>query len=289
MPGNPPGRPEPWAAAFASSPSSGAATLTEPQPAPSESGHSGKVAVITGGATGLGRAMVHEFGRLGCRVAFCWVPMPGRDIESMALLTEAALGHGGAGVFACRADVRRRDEVERFIEQVVERWGTVHFLVNNAGIAHDGALWRMSEAHWQDVLDTNVTGAFHCLAACAPHFRAQRWGKVVNISAHQAGRPGFGVANYAASKAALEGLTRAAAVELGPSNVNVNGVAPGFVHSERLDLLPPNVIERARKRAVLGRLAEPEDIASVVSFLCSDAARHITGQTLVVDGGLSLE
>lgn len=288
MPANHPGRPEPWAAAFSASPS-GPATATATQPAPIEPGFAGKVAVITGGATGLGRAMVHEFGRLGCRVAFCWVPMPGRDIESMALLTEAALGHGGAEAFSRRCDVRRRDEVERLIADVTDRWGTVHFLVNNAGIAHDGALWRLSEAHWQEVLETNVTGAFHCLAACAPHFRAQHWGKVVNISAHQASRPGFGVANYAASKAALEALTRAAAVEFGPSNVNVNAVAPGFVHTERLDQLPANVIERARKRAVLGRLAEPEDIASVVSFLCSEPARHITGQTIVVDGGLSLE
>ena len=112
---------------------------------------------------------------------------------------------------------------------------------------------------------------------------------MVNISAHQASRPGFGVANYAASKAALEALTRSAAVELGPSNVNVNAIAPGFVHTERLDLLPNDVIERARKRAVLGRLAEPEEVANVVTFLCSDAARHITGQTLVVDGGMSLE
>jgi 3-oxoacyl-[acyl-carrier protein] reductase len=110
---------------------------------------------------------------------------------------------------------------------------------------------------------------------------------VVNVSAHQAGRPGFGVANYAASKAALEGLTRAAAVELGPSNVNA--VAPGFVHTERLDELPGDVIERAQKRAVLGRLAEPEDIAAVITFLCSDAARHVTGQVIAVDGGLSLE
>lgn len=289
MPGFSSGRPPSWAAAPSSSSPAGPATLAEPQPAALEPGFEGKVAVITGGATGLGRSMVHEFGRLGCRVAFCWVPMPGRDIESMALLTEAALGHAGAEVFACRADVRRRDEVERFIARVVDKWGTVHFLVNNAGIAHDGALWRMSEAHWAEVLETNVTGAFHCIAAASPHFRAQRWGKVVNISAHQAGRPGFGVSNYAASKAALEGLTRSAAVELGPSNVNVNAVAPGFVHTERLDLLPANVIERARKRAVLGRLAEPEDIASVVSFLCSETARHITGQTLVVDGGLSLE
>ncbi len=288
MPTSRPGRPDPWAAAFAASPGA-PAVLSEPRPEPIGPGFAGKVAVVTGGATGLGRAIVHEFGRLGCRVAFCWVPMQGRDVESMALLTEAALGHAGTDVFACRCDVRRRDEVERFVAAVVERWGGVHFLVNNAGIAHDGALWRLSEAHWQEVLDTNVTGAFHCLAACAPHFRTQHWGKVVNVSAHQAGRPGFGVANYAASKAALEGFTRAAAVELGPSNVNVNAVAPGFVHTERLDQLPANVIERARKRAVLGRLAEPEDVASVVAFLCSDPARHITGQTIMVDGGLSLE
>ena len=119
---------------------------------------------------------------------------------------------------------------------------------------------------------------------------AAAWGKVVNVSAHQAMRPGFGVASYAASKAALEGLTRAAAVELGPSNVNVNAVAPGFIHSERLDQLPQDLIEQdPEARRSLGRLAEPEDVANVITFLCSDAARHITGQTIVVDGGLSLE
>jgi 3-oxoacyl-[acyl-carrier protein] reductase len=165
----------------------------------------------------------------------------------------------------------------------------VHDLINNAGIAHDGALWRLSPAEWSAVMDTNVTGAFHCIAACAPLFREQHTGHVVNVSAHQASRPGFGVSSYAASKAALEGLTRAAAVELGPSNVNVNAVAPGFIHTERLDMLPREVIDQATKRAVLGRLAEPEDIARVIAFLCSDAARHITGQTIVVDGGLSLE
>jgi NAD(P)-dependent dehydrogenase (short-subunit alcohol dehydrogenase family) len=111
----------------------------------------------------------------------------------------------------------------------------------------------------------------------------------VNVSAHQAGRPGFGVSNYAASKAALEGLTRAAAVELGPAGVNVNAVAPGFIRTERMMMLPKDVIDRARRQAVLGRLAEPEDVAKVVAFLCSDDARHITGQTIVVDGGLSLE
>ncbi|MEO8480127.1 MAG: SDR family NAD(P)-dependent oxidoreductase [Gemmatimonadota bacterium] len=284
----PPGRPEPWATPYPAE-SSGPSTLTAPNPAALESTAAGKVVLVTGGATGLGRCIVHEFGRMGCRVAFCWIPMPGRDVESYALLTEAALSHGNHEVMSRRCDVRDREQVERLVAEVVERWGGIHYLINNAGIAHDGALWRIKDADWQAVLDTNVTGAWHCMAACAPHFRQQQFGKVVNISAHQAGRPGFGVASYAASKAALEALTRSAAVEFGPSQVNVNAVSPGFVHTERLDALPTSVIERARKRSVLGRLAEPEDIASVVCFLCSEASRHITGQTIVVDGGLSLE
>ncbi len=263
--------------------------MTEPKAAPPDADFRGKVAVVTGGATGLGRATALEFGRLGCKVAFCWVEMEGRDVESMAVLTETTLSSTGVEVYAARCDVRNAEHVTTFFAEVIRRFGTVHYLVNNAGIARDGALWRLTPEAWASVLETNVSGAFHCLAACAPHFRRQRWGKVVNVSAHQATRPGFGVANYAASKAALEGLTRAAAVELGPSNVNVNAVAPGFVHTERLDELPQSVIDLSRNRSVLGRLAEPDDIAHVVVFLCSDAARHITGQTLVVDGGLSLE
>ncbi len=279
---------EPWAAAL-SQPAGGSATLTEPKPAPTAAATGRLVAVVTGGATGLGRVIAMEFARLGCRVAFCWYEMDRRDVEASALLTETTLSAMGADVYAARCDVRDREQVERFIDDVISRFGGVHHLVNNAGIAHDGALWRLSAAAWNAVMATNVNGAFHCLSACSPHFRRQRWGKVVNVSAHQALRPGFGVSNYAASKAALEGLTRAAAVELGPSNVNVNAVAPGFIRSERLDQLPSDLIERTRKRAVLGRLAEPEDVARVISFLCSDAARHITGQTIVVDGGLSLE
>ena len=215
--------------------------------------------------------------------------MDGREVEANALLTETTLSAMGVDVYAARCDVRDRNQVDRFITDVRDRFGGLHDLINNAGISHDGALWRLTPAAWDAVLDTNVTGAFHCIAACAPIFRKQHEGKIVNVSAHQATRPGFGVASYATSKAALEGLTRAAAVELGPANVNVNAVAPGFIRTERLDLLPRDLIERTRKRAVLGRLAEPEDIARVITFLCSDAARHITGQTIVVDGGLSLE
>jgi 3-oxoacyl-[acyl-carrier protein] reductase len=263
--------------------------LEEPQPQPARTGWRGKVAIVTGGATGLGRHIAIEFGKLGCHVGFCYVNMPGRDVSEQAVLTEAALTAMGVGVVAMRCDVRDRSAVDHFVLETKQRLGGVHFLINNAGIASDGALWRLSAEAWQEVLDTNVTGAFNCIRAVAPIFRGQHYGKIVSVSAHQAERPGFGVANYAASKAALLGLTRAAAVELGPANVNVNAVAPGFIRTERMAMLPSEVIERAQKSSVLGRVAEPDDVAHVISFLCSESARHITGQTLVVDGGLSLE
>jgi 3-oxoacyl-[acyl-carrier protein] reductase len=265
------------------------AALEEPQPQPARTGWRGKVAIVTGGATGLGRHIAIEFGKLGCHVAFCFVNMPGRDVSEQAVLTEAALTAMGVGVLAMRCDVRDRNAVDHFVLETKQRLGGVHFLINNAGIASDGALWRLSVEAWQEVLDTNVTGAFNCIRAVAPVFRGQHYGKIVSVSAHQAERPGFGVANYAASKAALLGLTRAAAVELGPANVNVNAVAPGFIRTERMAMLPSEVIERAQKSSVLGRVAEPDDVAHVISFLCSESARHITGQTIVVDGGLSLE
>ena len=270
-------------------PDGSGAALEEPQPHRIRTAWRGKVALVSGGATGLGRHIAIEFARLGCHVGFCFVNMPGRDVSEQAVLTEAALTAMGVSVLAVRCDVRDRHAVDRFVAEARQRLGGVHFLINNAGIANDGALWRLSEDAWREVLDTNVTGAFNCIRAVAPIFRGQHYGKIVSVSAHQAERPGFGVANYAASKAALLGLTRAAAVELGPASVNVNAVAPGFIRTERMAMLPAEVIERAQKSSVLGRVAEPDDVAHVISFLCSESARHITGQTIVVDGGLSLE
>jgi len=268
---------------------SGGAVLEQPQPVTAETGFKGRVAVVTGGATGLGRAIALEFGRVGCHVAFCFVDLPGRDVTEQALLTETALRAMGVEVFAAKCDVRDARAVDQFMAAAKAELGGLHILVNNAGIAIDGALWRMPDRAWKDVLETNITGTFQCNRAVSPVFRAQQYGKIVNVSAHQADRPGFGVANYAASKAGVIGLTRAAAVELGPSNVNVNAVAPGFIRTERMGMLPDDVIERAKKHSVLGRVAEPADVARVITFLCSDEARHVTGQVLAVDGGLSLE
>ncbi len=248
----------------------------------------GKVAIVTGGATGLGRSVALEFAQRGSPVAFNYVELPGREVTAQALLTETAIKALGVPCYSARCDVRKMEEVDHFIAEVKERLGAVHFLVNNAGVTHDGALWRLTAEAWQEVVDTNVTGAFNCIHAVAPPMRAQRFGKIVNVASHQAFRPGFGIANYAASKAALIGLTKAAAVDLGSSNINVNAVAPGFVKTELLSQLPREVLERAEHESVLGRVAEPEDVSRVITFLCSDAARHITGQVIVVDGGLTL-
>lgn len=248
----------------------------------------GNVAIVTGGATGLGRAIALEFARRGVRVGFNYLNVRGRDIAAQALLTETALRGLGVEVYSAACDVRDAGAVDAFVEAVKAELGGVHYLVNNAGIAHDGALWRLSDEAWTEVMDTNVTGAFHCIRAVAPTLRKQRYGKIVNVSSHQAYTPGFGITNYAASKAAVIGLTRSAAVDLGPSSINVNAVAPGFVRTEMIARLPAEVIERAEKESLLNRVAEPEDVANVVAFLCSEEARHITGQVIVVDGGLTV-
>jgi len=271
-------------------PSPTGAAVTQERPDPKVAGErlAGRIALVTGGATGLGRAICLELAQRGTAIAFNYLNLPGRDVSAQALLTETAIKAHGVAVYSEQCDVRHADQVEHFVAEARERLGGVHILVNNAGVTHDGALWRLTPEAWQEVLDTNVTGAFNCIHAVAAHLRAQRYGKIVNISSHQAFRPGFGIANYATSKSALIGLTKAAAVDLGSVNVNVNAVAPGFVKTELLAQLPREILERAERESVLGRVAEPEDVARVVAFLCSEGARHITGQTILVDGGLTL-
>jgi 3-oxoacyl-[acyl-carrier protein] reductase len=260
----------------------------QPQPAGGRSDLKGKGSIVTGAATGIGRAVALEFARRGCGVAFNYVELPGRDVAVQAAMTEAVLKSLNVPVFCDRCDVRSKTEVDRFVQAAHNALGGVHHLVNNAGISRDAALWRMDDTAWQDVVETNLTGAFHMIRSVAPIFRAQHYGKIVNVASVQAMKAGFGIANYAASKAGLIGLTHAAAVELGPANVNVNAVAPGFVKTELTQHLSEELVARARGNTPLGRLAEPDDVAQVIVFLCTDAARHITGEVIRVDGGQSV-
>ena len=258
------------------------------QPAGQRGDLKGKGAIVTGAATGIGRATAIELARRGCGVAFNYVDLPGRDVSVQAAMTEAVLKSLNVPVLCDRCDVRSQEEVDRFVAAAANALGGLHVLVNNAGLSRDAALWRMDDATWRDVLDTNLTGAFHMIHAVAPVFRGQRYGKIVNVAAIQTVKAGFGASNFAASKSGLVGLTRAAAVDLGPSNVNVNAVAPGFVRTELTLGLPEEQVARARSSIPLGRLAEPDDVAQVIVFLCSDSARHITGEVVRVDGGQAL-
>jgi 3-oxoacyl-[acyl-carrier protein] reductase len=190
----------------------------------------------------------------------------------------------------CRScDVRDAADVRAFVAETIEQLGGIHILVNNAGVGRDGALWRMEDHEWNIVLRTNLDGAFHFMRAVSGPMRAQEWGKIVNMSSVHGILGEFGLTNYSASKAGLIGLTRSAAVELGPRNINVNAVAPGYIRTGRLTArVPAELLDRARERSVLGRLGDPQDVAGVVLFLCSEAARHITGAVIPVDGGYSI-
>jgi len=258
---------------------------SKPQPAVLHDDLRGRGAIVTGASTGIGRAIALELARHGANIAFNYLNGDA-DQENEARRTALELKQLEVKVVSRRMDVRDRSACEAFVAEALEAFGALDILVNNAGIGRDGALWRLSEDAWREVLDTNLTGAFNMIRAFAPVVRKQQDGKIVNIASIHGVRPEFGLTNYSASKAGLIGLTRAAAVELGPSNVNVNAVAPGYIRTTRLtERVPAELLDRAREKTVLGHLGDPQDVASVVAFLCSEGARHITGAVIPVDGG----
>lgn len=263
--------------------------VEDPEVAPLVAGRSlrGRCVLITGGATGIGRAIALEFARLGCHIAFNYFdPEGGNDIRAEAERTAREITQLEVRVHWEECDVRDSQAVADFVARAETALGGLHVLVNNAGVSRDRALWRLTDEQWSTVIDTNLTGAFNLIRAVAPRLRAQGEGKIVNISSVHAMRSEFGIANYSASKAGLIALTRSAAIELGPSNINVNAVAPGCIRTTSLtQRVPAEVLDQAREKAALGRLGDPQDVAHVVVFLCSELARHITGAVIPVDGG----
>lgn len=263
--------------------------IEEPAPAPLLTGRPlrGRCAIVTGGATGIGRAVALELARQGVHIAFNY--FGGGNVRAEAERTLREITQLEVRVHCEECDVRNPVAVQEFVDRSIERLGGLHILVNNAGVSRDRALWRLTDEQWREVIDTNLTGAFNMIRAVAPRFRSQGDGKIVNVASVHAFRGEFGIANYSASKAGLVALTRSAALELGPSNINVNAVAPGHIRTTRItEEIPPEVLDRAREKSVLGRLGDPQDVANVVVFLTSELARHITGVVVPVDGGQML-
>ena len=240
----------------------------------------GKVAIITGAASGIGRACALELARRGANI--CVVDQAGEDVM---IQTSHMLKESGARVATFTADVTDHGKAGRIVAETRARMGRVDMLVNAAGVNSDAPIWDITESQWDRVLNVNLKGTFNYLHAVAGLFRDQRSGKIVNVASIQALRGSFGISNYAASKAGVIGLTKSAAVELGRSNVNVNAVAPGFIRTPMTERLPARIMEEAEREAVLGRIGEPQDVANLVAFLCSELARHITGEVIKIDGG----
>jgi 3-oxoacyl-[acyl-carrier protein] reductase len=237
----------------------------------------GRTALVTGSTRGIGRAIAETLAGAGARVA-----VVGRD---QAKAAEAAEKVGnGAGAFAC--DVSDIASIVALVESVEKAFGQIDILVNNAGLTRDNILFRISDEDWDTVLDANLRGAFIAIRAASRGMIKRRWGRIINIASVVGIIGNKGQANYAASKAGLIGLTKSVARELGSRNVLVNAVAPGFIDTDMTAAMTPEARAALSGQIPLGRLGSPQDVAGVVAFLASEHAAYVTGQTLVVDGGM---
>jgi len=239
-----------------------------------------KVAVVTGAAQGIGAAIAEELAAEGCSVALV-------DHAANQIIDEAAGRVAARGVrsMVLKADVTDFDAAGLTLDKVAEELGALDILVCCAGITRDAVSWKMTEDEFDSVIDVNLKGVFNYNRAAALHFRKRGWGRIVNIASINGMRGKFGQANYAASKGGVIALSKSMARELGKSSVTVNCVAPGLVMTEMAADIPAEFLDTARSETVTGRLAETEDVAKVVTFLCSEAARHVTGEVIRVDGG----
>jgi 3-oxoacyl-[acyl-carrier protein] reductase len=234
----------------------------------------GKSALVTGASRGIGRAIAAELASAGASVVIGY--RSGAE-EAQALAEEI-------GARAVQADVSQADEAARLVEQA----GDVDILVNNAGLTRDGLLARMSDDDWRTVLETNLSSVFYTCRAVTRPMMKKRGGSIVNISSIVGVHGNWGQTNYGASKAGIIGFTKSLARELGSRGVRANVVAPGYVKTQLTDVLPEEATKAMLDNTPLGRLGDPEDVAGAVRFLCSDEASFITGEVLLVDGGLGM-
>jgi len=238
-----------------------------------------KIVVVTGGAQGIGKEIALHFALQGAKLAVLDV----NDAVLEAVVKELALHTQACGY---KVDVTKLADVETVFNKIIDNFGRVDILINNAGITRDNLVLRISESDWDAVLNVNLKGAFNCVKAVVKPMVKQRYGKIVNISSVIGIMGNPGQINYAASKAGLIGITKTLAKELGSRNICVNAVAPGYIKTAMTDKLSDAVKAEMFKRIPMGRFGEPKDVAGAVLFLASGEADYVTGQVLVVDGGL---
>ncbi len=243
----------------------------------------GRAAIVTGSSRGIGRAIALALARAGADVL---VNYTGREAEAGAVVD--GIKAMGRRALAFRANVSSPDEAAGMVAAALENFGRLDILVNNAGITRDNLIPRIREEDWDAVLSVNLKGAFNCIKAAVRPMLKARWGRIINISSVVGVSGNAGQANYAASKAGLIGITKSAAREFGSRNITVNAVAPGFIVTEMTGGLPEEVKNRMLAETPLGRLGTPEEVASVVVFLAGEDASYITGQVIMVDGGMAM-
>ncbi|WP_456272334.1 3-oxoacyl-ACP reductase FabG [Bacillus sp. AK031] len=237
-----------------------------------------KVAIITGAANGIGLEAARVFAREGAKVVIAdYNEAAGKEAEE-----------SNPGVRFIQVDVSDRESVDRLVESVISLHGKIDILINNAGITRDSMLSKMTAEQFQQVINVNLTGVFHCTQAVLPHMAVQGKGKIINTSSVTGTYGNVGQTNYAAAKAGVIGMTKTWAKELARKGINVNAVAPGFTETAMVAEVPEKVIEKMKAQVPMGRLGKPEDIANAYLFLASDESDYVNGHVLHVDGGIMM-
>ena len=244
-----------------------------------------KVSLITGASRGMGRAIALKLSSLGSRVAVNYVAIEADNKADADNVVEIVARLGGEAM-AVEADIRNGEAVKAMVQKVVDKWGKIDILVNNAGITRDTLLLRMPDDSWDDVINTNLRGAYLCTKFALRSMVRQRWGRIVNIASIAGLMGNTGQTNYSASKGGLIAFTKSVAREVGSRNITANAVAPGFINTQMTQKLPDEAKKSILAMTSLRRIGEPEEVAELVAFLASDRAGYITGQVISIDGGI---